>query len=63
MPRITINEEDYSWEGLLDDLLEKESGLTYWEIDFLESLERLRDSWISDKQLAVLERLHERLCG
>lgn len=49
------------WEQKLDELLDKESGLTPWEIDFLESLDGRRGSRITEKQEAVLDRILERL--
>lgn len=37
-----MNRDD--WEAVLDELLEVESGLSGWEIDFLESLDGRRTS-------------------
>jgi hypothetical protein len=49
------------WESMLDELLELEQGLTGWEIDFLESLDKLRGRELSEKQLEKLTQIHERL--
>ena len=48
------------WERLLEELLELESGLSGWEIDFLESLDGLRGRELTDKQLEKLWQIHER---
>jgi len=45
----------------LDDLLDVESGLTDWELKFIEDLDsRWRDRELSDKQAATLEKIYER---
>ena len=46
---------------LLDELLAAESGLTAWEMDFIESLDRQRGRVFSDKQVARLGEIGERL--
>ncbi len=40
---------------MLDDLLDQDSGLTAWEIDFLESL----DQWDGDLTLNQSEKLKD----
>lgn len=63
MPVIKVDNNDQDgWEKMLDELLERESGLTTWEIDFLDSLDKLRGRSLSEKQLAVLDKIHNRLC-
>ncbi len=52
---------DDSWEQKLDELLDKESGLTPWEIDFIESLDERRGRQISEKQEEIIDRILERL--
>ena len=48
-------------EGLLDELLELESGLSGKEMDFLEGLDRKwRERELTDKQSEWLEALGER---
>jgi len=39
---------------LLTDLLDLDSGFTEWEIDFLESLDRIRGRVLTDKQAVML---------
>ncbi|MBE3117486.1 MAG: hypothetical protein IMZ50_01855 [Candidatus Atribacteria bacterium] len=45
------------WEDELDDLLKAESGLTPWEIDFVESMDKLRGRNVTDKQLNTLHKI------
>jgi hypothetical protein len=46
---------------MLDELLDLESGLTAWEMDFLESLDRQRERKWSDPQRDKLSQIAERL--
>lgn len=50
-------------EFLLDDLLSLESGLSSWEMDFIEALNSVRDGMITESQyeklLEIWERTHE----
>ena len=39
---------------MLDECLNAESGLTPWEIDFIESMETLRTRDLSDRQSDIL---------
>lgn len=47
---------------MLDDLLAVEDGLSEWEVEFIDSLDRNRDVDLSDKQADKLKQLHERHC-
>ena len=51
--------------GELADLLALEGGLTAWEIDFLDSINRAVEAGnrLSPKQEAVLHKIWDRLCG
>ena len=45
-------------EKMLNDLLAKESGLSGWEVDFLDNLNNnWRDRDLSEKQADVLEKI------
>ena len=46
---------------LLDELLATESGLTAWEMDFIESLDRQRGRTFSDKQRDILDGIGTKL--
>jgi len=46
-----------NWEDMLDDLLEVESGLSKWELDFIESLDDRRGDDLTDRQQDKLEEL------
>jgi len=48
-------------EQLLDDLLAVESGLTAWEMDFIESLDKQRTRALSDKQRDVVNRIADKV--
>ena len=43
-------------EALLDDLLAVESGLSAWEIDFIDNLDGLRDRVLTPKQV---DKMHD----
>lgn len=50
-------------QTLLDDLLEIESGLTGWEVSFIENLDAdWRDRELTEKQHATLNEI-ARKCG
>lgn len=54
-----MNEEE---EQMLDEALEAESGLTLWEIDFVDSLDKLyRKKELSFKQIEILQRIADNL--
>lgn len=40
---------------------DKESGLTPWEIDFIESLDQRRGRSLTEKQEDILDKILERL--
>ena len=46
-----------SRETMLDDLLALESGLSAWEMDFLDSLAERDLDRLSDRQAEILEEL------
>jgi hypothetical protein len=48
-------------QQLLDDLLAVESGLTAWEMDFIESLDRQRARALSPKQREVMGRIADKV--
>ena len=50
-------------QEMLDECLNANSGLTNWEIEFLDDLDDRRDRTLSDKQLACLERINEKVLG
>lgn len=56
-----------TWKGELDDLANLESGLTDWELRFVEdvTMRCLSDpSWApSPKQRGVIGRIWDRCCG
>ena len=51
-------------EGELEDLLALESGLTDWEVEFIESLDaRLRDGPdLTARQIGKLHKIWDRRC-
>lgn len=57
-----IREVRMTWEAKLDALLDLDDGLTDWEVEFVESLnkQRKRQGWEpSPKQEATLERIYD----
>ena len=48
---------------VLEDLLELEEGLSDWEIEFIESLDRLRGFAFSEKQISRLEEIWFEHCS
>ena len=49
-------------EQMLDDALEYESGLTPWELDFIDNLDKVyRERELSVKQIDVLERITHKI--
>ncbi len=48
-------------ELLLDELLEVESGLSTWEMDFLDDMNAMRGRELTDKQAAKLHEIARRL--
>ena len=60
------NQEDY--RQMMEELLQLDSGLSGWEIDFLESLcqqgFRVAEHWgFTEKQLAKFEQIYEKKFG
>ena len=51
--------------GEVDDLLNLESGLTPWEMDFLDSVRSQMEQGrtLSARQASVIHRIWDRLCG
>ena len=49
--------------NMLDELLETDSGLTAWEMDFVESLDAHRQRALSEKQIEALERTWHKILG
>lgn len=50
-------------EARLDDLLDAESGLTGWELDFVDDLDRLRDRALTTAQADKLAQVWDRVIG
>ena len=53
------------WRDELDDLLALESGLTDWEVGFIDSIDLRRDldRPMSTKQIAMVRQVWDRRCG
>lgn len=47
---------------MLDELLDLEDGLTAWEVEFLESLNRQRGREFTEKQVSKLEAIYREKC-
>lgn len=56
--RITAESMGY-YRSLLDELLALESGLTEWEVDFVDDLSRWEGAF-TEKQAETLEKIYER---
>ena len=55
---------DY-WRGELDDLLVEQVGLTAWEVDFVEDMDRSRRNpnfRPTEKQVAKVAEIWDRVC-
>jgi len=52
---VTINE-------MVEDLCEVESGLTDWEVQFVEGMARLDECFMSPSQVEKVKELHEYHC-
>lgn len=50
-------------DNLLDDLLDTESGLTGWEMDFIEPLDKQRDQTWTEKQTDKVSAIWQRIFG
>ncbi len=57
--------DDRYWQGELDDLLKLETGLTDWEVKFVERLDVCRGCDIppSDGQIEKLHQMWDERCG
>ncbi len=49
-------------EGVLDDLLNCEGGLSGKEIDFIDDMNNKRNLQWSEKQIAWLDGIYKRVC-
>lgn len=49
-------------EGVLDDLLGIDRGMTGRELDFIEDMNNKRNTEWSDPQIAWLDKIYERVC-
>ncbi len=49
-------------EEVLDELLQCESGMTGWELDFIESMDKQRGREWSEIQINKLHTIYERVC-
>jgi hypothetical protein len=48
----------------LDEILEKDSGLSGWEMDFIENMDKnWRERNMSEKQDSTLSKIWERQCN
>lgn len=48
---------------VLGDLLDCDEGLTAWEITFIDDMDTKRGFDWSEKQIACLDKIYERVCG
>lgn len=48
-------------EDMIDELLNSEEGLSAWEIDFIEDLDRLRGRELTVRQADKLEDIWQRI--
>jgi len=56
----TMNEQEEA-RAILDDLLSVDCGLTYWEVNFLDSVDKWEGN-LTPKQIATIEKIYERRC-
>ena len=47
----------------LDELLDREAGLSEWEVEFLESLNKQRDAKWTPRQINKLEDIFEKVAN
>lgn len=57
-PRVKPQDMDY-YRELLAELIDRDSGLSEWEVDFVESLSHW-DGDFTEKQAKTLEGIHTR---
>lgn len=48
---------------MLDELLEVDDGLSDWEVEFVEDLDRHADRELTDKQESKLEQIWQKVFG
>ena len=48
--------------SVLNDLLDCDEGLTAWEITFIEDMDTKRGFDWSERQIACLDKIYERVC-
>jgi hypothetical protein len=48
-------------QEMLDECLDAEQGLSGWELDFIEDMDKKRNITLSDKQHAKLREIVEKL--
>lgn len=48
-------------QKMLDEILEAETGLTGWEMDFIESLDKIRDCPLTEKQIDILIKINSKV--
>ncbi len=57
------------YDGLLDDLLDVEDGLSEWEVKFVDDIDKRRQAdsdrprMLTPKQAAKLQEIWEKHCG
>ena len=57
-----MDREQIRARDVLDDLLACDEGMTAWEIGFIEDMDEKRGFDWSDKQIARLDIIFERVC-
>ena len=56
-----MNEHERA-EGVLNDILQSDSGMSAKEMDFVEDMDRKRNLDWSVKQIAWLDRIYGKVC-
>lgn len=56
----TFEETQKEWRSMIKELLQVESGLSDWDIEFLDNVHK-RDFPLTDKQGAMIEKIYRRL--
>ena len=52
---------EQEWERTLDELLDADTGLSTWEIGFIEDMDKLRGRELTERQQSCLDRIAERI--
>lgn len=55
-----MNEEQKEWRSMIKELLAVESGLSDWDIEFLDSV-NTQNFPITEKQGAMIEKIYRRV--